>query len=55
MEQPVGKAGRGLQRMAEGMTEIEQRAFAGLALVARHDRSFSAARGGDSVFARRTA
>ena len=52
MEQPVGKAGRGLQRMAEGVAEIEQRALAGLALVARHDRRLGAAGGGDGVFAR---
>ena len=55
MEQPVGKAGRGLQRMAEGMAEIEQRALAGFALVARHDRGLGAAGGGDGVFARRAA
>ncbi len=55
MEQPVGKAGRGLQRMAEGMTEIEQCALAGLALVARHDRGLGAARGGDGVLARSAA
>ena len=52
MEQPVGKAGRGFQRMAEGVAEIEQRAFAGLALVARHDRGLGAAGGRDRVFAR---
>ena len=51
MEQPVGKTGRCLQRMAEGMTEIEQRALAGLALVARHDRGLGAAGSGDGVFA----
>ena len=55
VEQPVGKAGRGLQRVAESMAEIEQRAFAGLALVARDDRGLGAAGGGDGVFARRTA
>src|SRR5258708_35148374 len=38
MEQAVGKAGGGLKRMPEGMTEIEQCALAGLALVAGHDR-----------------
>ena len=52
MKQPVGKSGRGFQRMAEGMAEIEQRAFAGLALVARHDRGLGAAGGRDGVFAR---
>ena len=55
MEQPVGKAGRGFQRMAEGVAEIEQRALAGLALVARHDRGLGAAGGGDGMFARRAA
>ena len=55
MKQPVGKAGRGLQRVAESMAEIEQRAFAGLALVARHDRGLGAAGGRDGVFARRAA
>ena len=34
----VGKAGGRLERMAEGVAEIEQRALAGLALVARDDR-----------------
>ena len=33
-EKPAGR----LQRVAEGVAEIEQRAVAGLALVARHDR-----------------
>src|SRR3984893_18103617 len=33
MEQAVGKSGRGFQRMAEGMAEIEQCAIAGFALV----------------------
>ena len=52
MQQPVGEAGGGLQRMAEGVAEIEQRALAGLALVARHDRGLGAAGGRDGVFAR---
>ena len=43
VQQPVGKAGRRLERMAEGVAEIEQRALAGLALVARHDRGLAAA------------
>ncbi len=38
VEQAVGEAGRGFQRMAEGVAEIEQRALAGLALVADDDR-----------------
>ena len=55
VEQAVGKAGRGLQRMAEGVAEIEQRALAGLALVARDDRGLGAAGGRDRVLARRAA
>ena len=55
VEQPIGEAGCGLQRMAEGVAEIEQRALAGLALVARHDRSLGAAGSGNRVLARRTA
>ncbi len=38
MQQPVAKPGLGLERMAEGMAEIQQRAVAGLALVGRDDR-----------------
>ena len=52
MKQPVGETGSGFQRMAKGMSEIEQRAVAGLALVARHDRRLGAATGGDGVLAR---
>src|SRR5499427_4740114 len=55
VEQPVGKAGCGFQRVAEGMTEIEQRTVAGFALVARHDCGLGAARGCNRVLARRTA
>ena len=43
------------KRMAEGVAEIEQRALAGLALVARHDRGLRAAAHRDGVLARRTA
>ena len=39
VQQAVGKAGGRFQRMAEGVAEIEQRALAVLALVARHDRA----------------
>ena len=35
MQQAVGESGRGLEGVAEGVAEIEQRALAGLALVAR--------------------
>ena len=55
MQEFVGKAGRCLERMPEGVAEIEQRAVAGLALVARHDRGLAAARDRDRVLARRTA
>ena len=52
-EQPVGKTGRSLERVAEGMPEIEQRTVAGFALVAADDRSLHAAAHGDGVLARR--
>ena len=41
--------------MTESMAEIEQRAVAGLALVAGDDRRLGATRGGDGMFACRTA
>ena len=37
VQQPVGEAGLGLERVAEGVAEIEQRALAGLALVVGDD------------------
>ena len=52
VEQPVGEAAGRLQRMAEGVAEIEQRPVAGLALVAGHDRGLGAAAHGDGVLAR---
>ena len=52
VQQPVGEAGRRLERVAEGVAEIEQRAVAGLALVARDDRGLGAAAHRDGVFAR---
>ena len=55
MQQPVGEAGRRLQRVAEGMAEIEQHALAGLALVARDDPGLGAAAHRDGVLARGTA
>ena len=55
MEQAIGEAGCSLQRMAESMTEIEQRALAGLALVARDDRGLGAAGGCDGMLARSAA
>ncbi len=48
MQQPVRIAGEGLERMAEGVAEIEQRAGAGLlALVGRDDRRLGAHAGFD--------
>ncbi len=55
MKQPVGKAGRGLQCVAESVAEVEQRALTGLALVPRHDRGFRPAGSRDGMFARATA
>src|ERR1700760_1601608 len=55
MEQTIREAGDGFQRVAEGVAEIEQRAIAGLALVAGDDRGLGAAGGGDGVLARRSA
>ena len=55
VKQPVGEAGRGFERMAEGVAEIEQRALAVLALVARNDRSLGAAGSCDRMLARRAA
>ena len=43
-----------LQRMAEGVAEIEQLPVAGFALVARDDRRLGAAAHGDGVLARKT-
>ena len=52
VQQPAGKAGGGFQRVAEGVAEIEQRALAGLALVARDDARLAAAADRDGVLAR---
>ena len=52
VQQPVGEAGGRLERMAEGVAEIEQHAVAGLALVARDDRGLGAAAHRDGVLAR---
>src|SRR5262249_14517110 len=38
VQQTIGESGRGLERVTEGVAEIEQRALAGLALVAADDR-----------------
>ncbi len=50
--EPVGKSGRGFQRMPEGVAKIEQRPIAGLALVARHDLRLHPATDGDGMFPR---
>ena len=52
VQQPVGETGAGFQRMAEGVAEIEQRALAGFALVARRRCRLAAAADGDGVLAR---
>ena len=43
MQQRVAEAALGLERMAEGVAEIEQRALAGLALVGGDDRGLGGA------------
>ena len=53
VQQPVGKAGRGLERMSEGVAEVEQHAVAGLALVARDDRGLGLHAFQNGIFARR--
>src|SRR4051812_20379688 len=52
VQQLVGKAGRGLEGVSKCVTRVEQRALAGLALVARDDPRLAAARDGDRVLAR---
>ena len=54
MIQPVGKAGRCLERMPESVAEIELCALANLALVARHDRGLGATGGRNRMLARGT-
>ena len=51
VEQPIRETGRGFQRVTERMAEIEQRAFAGLALVTRHDGCLGTAGRRDGVLA----
>ncbi len=55
MQQTLREAGAGFERVAEGVAEIEQRAFAGLALVARDDAGLAAAAHRDGMLARRPA
>ena len=52
---PVGKTGRRLQRVAESMPEVEQRAFAAFAFVAGHGAGLGPAAHGDRMLARRPA
>ena len=49
MQQFIAIAAFGLQRMAEGMAEIEQRACPPLALVGAHDPGLGGAGDGDGV------
>jgi len=55
VKQAIGKAGRSLQRMAERVAEIEQRALAVFALVAGDDRGLGAAGGRNRVLTCRAA
>src|SRR5450631_2811678 len=55
MQQAAGEAGAGLQRVTEGVAEIEQRTLAGFALVARHDVGLAAAANRNGMLARRLA
>src|SRR6478609_7276263 len=55
VEQAIGEAGRRLECVTESVAEIEQRALAGFALVARYDRGLGPAGGRDRMLARRTA
>ncbi len=52
VEQPVGETSRRLERMTKSVSEIEQGAVAGFALVARHDLRLGAATGCDGMLAR---
>ena len=55
VQQPAGEAGGRLERVPEGVAEIEQRPLAGLALVAADDRRLHAAAHRDGVLARGSA
>ena len=52
VQQPIGKSAGRFQGMTESMTEIEERALAGLALVTANDRRLGAARHRHGMFAR---
>jgi len=55
VQQTAREATTGLERMAERVAKIEQRAFARLALVAGDDAGLGAAANGDRMLARRAA
>ena len=55
VQQPVGKAAAGFERMTEGVAEIEQRTLAGFALVARNDAGLATATHRNGVLACGTA
>ena len=55
MQQPVGEAGGGFQRVAEGVAEIEEGADAGLPLVGQHEPNLGGAGAGDRRGAGRAA
>ncbi len=55
MQQPFGEPGGRFQRMAERVAEIEQRALAALALVARHRAGLGPAAHRDGMLPRRAA
>src|SRR5512144_1624837 len=55
VQQAVGEPAAGFQRMAESLAEIEQRALASLALVARNSPGLGAAADCNRMLARRAA
>ncbi len=54
VQQPIGEAAACFQRVAERMPKIEQRPFAGLALIARHNIGFRTAANRNCMLARGT-
>src|SRR5262249_50210245 len=55
VQQPVGIAATGLQRVAECMAEVEQRTLACFSLIARDDAGLSTTTDRNRVLTRRTA
>jgi hypothetical protein len=55
VQQSIGEPGPRLERVTEGVAEIEQRPFAGLPLVAADNRGLHAAAHGNGMLARRPA